>query len=87
VEASKGNLTVLDVSPVVEAGRSYDLGTADATSTAIALIFLQLVRWGENPADIDLDAIPNIPGFGDLVNAIETVLEANQDPTQVLQLW
>jgi len=87
VEASKGNLTVLDVSPVVEAGRSYDLGTADATSTAIALIFLQLVRWGENPADIDLDAIPNIPGFGNLVNAIENVFEANQDPTQVLQLW
>ena len=87
VEASKGNLTVLDVSPVVEAGRSYDLGTADATSTAIALVFLQLVRWGENPADIDLDAIPNIPGFGNLVNAIENVLEANQDPTQVLQLW
>jgi hypothetical protein len=83
VEASKGNLTVLDVSPVVEAGRSYDLGTADPTSTAIALIFQERVRRGENPATINLDAIPNTPGFGNLVNAIETALEANQDPTQV----
>gem|GEM_PF-922102 len=83
VEASKGNLKVLDVSPVVEAGRSYDLGTADPTSTAIALIFQERVRRGENPANINLDAIPNTPGFGNLVNAVTNALEAGQDPTQV----
>jgi hypothetical protein len=83
VEASKGNLKVLDVSPVVEAGKSYDLGTADATSTAVALILQARVRRGEDPAAINLDAIPGTPGFGNLVNAVTNALEAGQDPTQV----
>ena len=36
IEAVKGSIKVLDVSPQIEVGQTYDLGAADATSTAVA---------------------------------------------------
>jgi len=81
VQAVKGNIKVLDVSPVVQTGETKNLGTADATSTAQALIFQTLVKKGENPANINLEAILNLSGFSQLVSQVEKVLEAGGDPT------
>jgi hypothetical protein len=86
VEAGKGNVKVLDVSPIIQEGETKDLGTADATSTAQALIFMYLVEAGSDPSQIDIDAIPNLSGFSQLVNQIETILEAGGDPTTNTQV-
>jgi len=86
VEAVKGNIKILDVSPMIKEGETKDLGTADATSTAQALIFQALVEEGNDPANINLDAILNLSGFSQLVSQIETVLEAGGDPTTNTQV-
>jgi len=81
IEAVKGNLKVLDVSPQVEVGQTYDLGTADATSTAVALVFQAKVEAGEDPAQINLDEILEDPKIGNLIEAVEEALAAGEDPT------
>ncbi len=81
IEAVKGNIKVLDVSPQVEVGQTYDLGTADATSTAVALVFQEKVEAGEDPAQINLDEILEDPKIGNLIQAIEEALAAGKDPT------
>ena len=81
VQAVKGNIKVLDVSPVIKEGETKDLGTTDAASTAQALIFQALVEKGSDPAQIDLEGILNLSGFSQLVGQIEAVLEAGNDPT------
>ncbi len=81
IEVVKGSIKVLDVSPQVEAGETYDLGTADATSTAVALVFQAKVEAGEDPAEIDLEEIAEDPKIGNLIQAIEEALAAGKDPT------
>ncbi|NLJ39332.1 MAG: hypothetical protein GX432_11290, partial [Candidatus Atribacteria bacterium] len=81
VEAVKGNVKVLDVSPVIQTGETKDLGTADAASTAQALIFQALVEKGNDPAQINLEGILNLSGFSQLANQVESALEAGTDPT------
>ncbi|HOQ68273.1 MAG TPA: carboxypeptidase-like regulatory domain-containing protein [Candidatus Atribacteria bacterium] len=82
IEAVKGNLKVLRVSPQVEAGKTYDLKTADATSTAVALVFQARVEAGEDPAEIDLDELAEDPKIKkELAQAVEEALAAGEDPT------
>jgi len=81
IEAVKGSIKVLDVSPQVEVGESYDLGTADATSTAVALVFQAKVEAGEDPAEINLDEIAEDPKIEELAQAVEEALAAGEDPT------
>ena len=81
VEAVKGNLKVLRVSPQVEAGKTYDLKTADAYSTAVALVFQAKVEAGEDPAEIDPEEIEEDPKIGNLIQAVEEALAASEDPT------
>lgn len=81
IEVVKGSIKVLDVSPQVEAGKTYDLKTADATSTAVALVFQAKVEAGEDPAEIDLEEIAEDPKIGNLIQAIEEALAAGEDPT------
>ena len=81
IEAVKGSIKVLDVSPQVEVGQSYDLGAADATSTAVALVFQAKVEAGEDPAEINLDEIAEDPKIDNLIEAIEEALAAGEDPT------
>jgi len=78
IEVVKGSIKVLDVSPQVEVGETYDLGTADATSTAVALVFQAKVEAGEDPAEIDLDEILEDPRIGNLIEAIEEALAAGR---------
>ncbi len=81
IEAVKGSIKVLCVSPQVEAGETYPLGVADATSTAVALVFQAKVEAGEDPAEINLDEILEDPRIGNLIEAIEEALAAGEDPT------
>jgi len=81
IEAVKGSIKVLDVSPQIEVGQTYDLGAADATSTAVALVFQAKVEAGEDPAEIDLEEILEDPKIGNLIEAVEEALAAGEDPT------
>ena len=82
IEVVKGSIKVLDISPQVEAGETYDLKTADATSTAVALVFQAKVEAGEDPAEIDLDELAEDPKIKEeLAQAIEEALAAGEDPT------
>ena len=82
IEAVKGSIKVLDVSPQVEAGETYPLGVADAYSTAVALVFQAKVEAGEDPAEIDLEEIEEDPKIKEeLAQAIEEALAAGEDPT------
>ena len=82
IEVVKGSIKVLDVSPQVEVGETYPLGVADATSTAVALVFQAKVEAGEDPAEIDLDELAEDPKIKEeLAQAIEEALAAGEDPT------
>lgn len=81
IQAEKDSLKVLDVSPRVEGGQTQDLGTADAYSTAVALVFQAKVEAGEDPAEINLDEIAEDPKIGNLIQAVEEALTAGEDPT------
>jgi len=81
IEVVKGSIKVLDVSPQVEVGETYDLGTADATSTAVALVFQAKVEAGEDPAEIDLDELAEDPKIKEeLAQAIEEALAPAKTP-------
>ena len=82
MQAEKDGLKVQQVTPPVEAGVIYDLGTADATTTAVALVFQALVDEGEDPADIDLGEIELMDNFSALVSAVENALAEGEDPAQ-----
>jgi parallel beta-helix repeat protein len=81
VQASKGSLIVLDVLPVIQEGETKDLGVADATSTAQALIFQTMVGKGHEPNQIDLEAMLSLPDFSKLVGQVESALTTGNDPT------
>ena len=82
IEVVKGSKKVLDVSPQVEAGETYPLGVADATSTAVALVFQAKVEAGEDPAEIDLEELAEDPKIKEeLAQAVEEALAAGEDPT------
>jgi len=82
IEVVKGSIKVLDVSPQVEAGKTYDLGVADAYSTAVALVFQAKVEAGEDPAEIDLEEIAEDRKIKEeLAQAIEEALKEGKDPT------
>ena len=82
IEAVKGNLKVLRVSPQVEAGKTYDLGVADAYSTAVALVFQAKVEAGEDPAEIDLEENAEDRKIKEeIAQAIEEALKEGKNPT------
>lgn len=82
-ELSDGGKKVYkDVIPIaVSAGENYDASTADAESTALALIVEELVNLGQVQEEIDLDEITSSDGFDELKEEIEQTQEDNQDIT------
>lgn len=80
VRIQSGEMVLLDVSPSIEPGRTYNLGTADASSTAVALVFMVRVGNGENPASINLEEIAGQEGIENLTSAIEAALLAGSNP-------
>lgn len=65
----------------MEIGIEYDLGTADCTTTAAALVAQAMMDAGDNPADTDCAAILADPDFDDVSSIVCTTIQAGQDPT------
>ena len=83
LQAVKEGMKVQQVTPLVEVGEEYDLGTADCTTTAVALIAQAMLEddsYPDDPADINLADIEANPDFGDVLNSVCGVLGAGEDP-------
>jgi hypothetical protein len=83
LQAVKEGMKVQQVTPQVEVGEEYDLGTADCTTTAVALIFQAMLEddsYPDNPADINLADIEANPDFDDVSNFVCGVLGVGEDP-------
>ena len=81
LEAAKDGVKVQQVTPQVETGIEYDLGTADATTTAVALIMQAMMDAGTDLADINLADIEADPNFDDVLSSVTGIVEAGGDPT------
>jgi len=76
------SLVLKDVATKVVEGKEYNAGTADATSTALALI---LEEFSENeipPEDVDTDKVLNCEGFSEVKEKVEKVLDEEGDVTE-----
>ena len=81
LEAAKDGVKLQQITPSVEVGIEYDLGTADCTTTAIALIVQAMLDAGADLADINLADIESDPDFDDVLSSVTSIIEAGGDPT------
>lgn len=81
LEAVKDEVKLQQITPPVEAGIEYDLGTADCNTTAVALIVQAMLDAGTDLADINLADIESDPNFDDVLSNITGIVEAGGDPT------
>jgi len=81
LEAIKDSVKLQQITCSVEIGIEYDLGTADCTTTAAALIAQAMMDAGDNPADIDCAAIIADPNFDDVSSIVCSIIKAGGDPT------
>jgi len=79
--ALKDDLKLEQITCSVEVGMEYDLGTANCTTTAAALIAQALMDAGDNPSDIDCEAIIADPNFSDVSSIVCSIIQAGGDPT------
>jgi uncharacterized repeat protein (TIGR02543 family) len=82
LQAVKDGVVVLQITPQVEVGIEYDLGIADCSTTAVALIALAMMDAGANLADINLADIAADPNFDDVLSNVTSIIEAGGDPTE-----
>jgi hypothetical protein len=83
LQAVKEGLKVQQVTPQVEVGIEYDLGTADCTTTAAALIVQAMLEddsYPDDPADINLTDIEADQDFNDVMSIVCSIIEAGEDP-------
>jgi len=83
LEAIKDEIKIQQVTPQVEVGEEYDLGIADCTTTAVALIFQAMLEddsYPDDPADINLADIEANPDFDDVLSIVCTIIEVGEDP-------
>jgi len=83
LQAVKDGVKVQQITPQVEAGIEYDLGTADCSTTAVALIVQAMLDAEDYPddlADINLTDIEADPNFNDVMSIVCSVIEAGEDP-------
>jgi hypothetical protein len=89
LQAEKDNIVIQQVTPEVESKKEYDLGTADETTTAIALIaqaMLEAEDFPDDLADIDLRAIENDPNFDDVLDTVQQALLNGENPAQAVEV-
>ncbi len=81
--AIDGNTVIVkDVIPqAVSADEDYNAKTADAESTALALIVEELLEQEIDPEDIDLEEIQDSDNFTEVVEQVTSVLEENGNVT------
>ena len=77
------DITVIlkDIIPLVEEGKSYDAGTADCQSTALALAVEALLSEGLTSEEINLQEIQNTSHFEKLISSVCLALEEYEDVT------
>ena len=63
-----------DVATKVIEGKDLDAGTADATSTTLALVLEELDKNGISPAEVDAEKVVNCEGFSEVKEEVEKVL-------------
>jgi len=78
-----GNTVIIkDVIPqAVATDEDYNAGTADAESTALALIVEELLEQGLDPGDIDLEEIQDSDNFAEVVEQVSSILGENGNVT------
>ena len=81
LQVVKDGVVILQITPQVEVGIEYDLGIADCSTTAVALIALAMMDAGANLADINLAEIETDPDFDDVLSSVTSIIEAGGDPT------
>ena len=81
LKAAKDSVILKQVAPQVEAGIEYNLGTMDCMTTTAALIAQTMIAEGENPTDIDCNAIMADSNFDDVSDIVCTTIKAGGDPT------
>jgi uncharacterized repeat protein (TIGR02543 family) len=82
LEAVKDGVKLQQITPPVEVGIEYDLGTADCATTAVALIVQAMLDAGADLADINLADIEADPDFDDVLSSVTSIVEAGGDPTE-----
>jgi len=82
LQVVKDEVVILQITPQVEVGIEYDLGTADCNTTAVALIALAMMDAGADLADINLADIAADPNFDDVLSNVTSIIEAGGDPTE-----
>jgi len=81
LEAAANGVKVQQITPQVEVGIDYDLGTADATTAAVALIVQAMLDEGTSLSAINLADIEADSGFDEVVNHVASIMEEGGDPT------
>ena len=84
LQAVKDGVKVLQFTPQVEVGIEYELGTADCSTTAVALIaqaMLDVEDYPDDPANINLTDIETDSNFNDVMNPVCSIIQAGGDPT------
>jgi hypothetical protein len=85
LEAVKNGVKVQQCTPQVEAGIEYDLGTADCSTTAVALIAQAMLEAEDYPndlADISLAEIEADPYFNDVMSIVYSAMKTGVDLTE-----
>ena len=89
LEAIKDGIKVQQLTPQVEVGEEYDLGTADCSTTSVALIvqaMLDVEDYSDDLADINLADIEADPNFNNVMSIVCSIIEAGGDPTVSTQV-
>jgi uncharacterized repeat protein (TIGR02543 family) len=83
LQAVKDGVKLQQVTPQVEVGIEYDLGTVDCATTAVALIAQAMLEdedYPDNLADINLTDIEADPDFDDVMSDVCSKIAAGEDP-------
>lgn len=87
LQAIKDGVKLLQITSHVEVGIEYDLGTADCSTTTVALIaqaMLDAEDYPDNLANINLTDIEADPDFNDVMSVVCSKIEAGSDPTELV---
>ena len=81
LEAASNGVKVQQITPQIEAGIEYDLGTADCITTSAALIVQAMLDEGENLVNIDDSAIIADANFNEVSSVVCSVIKEGGDST------
>ena len=83
LQAVKDGVKIQQFTPQIEVGIEYDLGDADCSTTAVALIVQAMLEddsYPDDPADINLADIEADSDFDEVLSIVCSIIEAAGDP-------